>query len=223
MPGFDLAKACAAKIRGGGETLDHRNGLAASRHLLLRSDGGGIVRPHDRAGGPGGNVSEATGRVGLSHESYRSDGSYARATGGRCDRKSRRARGSHRDLHGLAIRSLWPSLAPASAADLSQRGPATPDHILRTKRLPMLGRDVPRMRRRIANIFRAMPLSAKEPKTMLDPAPRVILDPRIWPGRCRALREGGRHRSRSLFAYHRCDLAGGSARRLSGAFGAGVV
>lgn len=59
---------------------------------------------------------------------------------------------------------------------LSQQGPATPDHSIRTKPLPLVGRDV----RAYAAAYRAYfernaPL-AKEPKAMLDPAPRVILD-----------------------------------------------
>ncbi|HYL90132.1 MAG TPA: SDR family NAD(P)-dependent oxidoreductase, partial [Burkholderiales bacterium] len=62
-------------------------------------------------------------------------------------------------------------------AHLSQQGPATPDHLLYTKPLPMLGRDV----RAYANAYRAYferhSWQAKEPKTMLDPAPRMVLDP----------------------------------------------
>jgi NAD(P)-dependent dehydrogenase (short-subunit alcohol dehydrogenase family) len=61
--------------------------------------------------------------------------------------------------------------------EISQRGPATPDHILRTKRLPMLGRDVPAYAEAYRAYFARHAASAREPKTMLDPAPRVILDP----------------------------------------------
>lgn len=60
--------------------------------------------------------------------------------------------------------------------DVSQRGPATPDHILRTKRLPMLGRDVQAYAGAYREYFSRNAPGAKEPKTMLDPAPRVILD-----------------------------------------------
>ena len=60
---------------------------------------------------------------------------------------------------------------------ISQRGPATPDHILRTKRLPMLGRDVSAFAAAYREYFARNAPRAKEPKTMLDPAPRVILDP----------------------------------------------
>ncbi|MEY2508753.1 MAG: hypothetical protein QOH01_3082 [Verrucomicrobiota bacterium] len=72
------------------------------------------------------------------------------------------------------------SLAFARASnvgEISQRGPATPDHILRTKRLPMLGRDVNQYAAAYREYFARNAPRAKEPKTMLDPAPRVVLDP----------------------------------------------
>jgi len=62
-------------------------------------------------------------------------------------------------------------------ADISQRGPATPDHIIRTKRLPMLGRDVEAYAQAYQNYFEKNAQSAKATLTMLDPAPRVIIDP----------------------------------------------
>ena len=61
--------------------------------------------------------------------------------------------------------------------EISQRGPATPDHILRTKRLPMLGRDVEQYAASYREYFARNSPHAKEPKTILDPAPRVVLDP----------------------------------------------
>jgi rhamnose utilization protein RhaD (predicted bifunctional aldolase and dehydrogenase)/NAD(P)-dependent dehydrogenase (short-subunit alcohol dehydrogenase family) len=67
----------------------------------------------------------------------------------------------------------------ANLREISQRGPATPDHILRTKRLPMVGRDVEEYANSYREYFAWNAPSAKEPKTMLDPAPRVVLDPEI--------------------------------------------
>ena len=64
-----------------------------------------------------------------------------------------------------------------NVAAISQRGPATPDHIIRTKRLPMIGRDVETYMQTYKNYFEKNAKSAKVPLTMLDPAPRVILDP----------------------------------------------
>ena len=62
-------------------------------------------------------------------------------------------------------------------AAISQQGPATPDHVIRTKRLPMLGRDVENYMRSYRIYYEQNALHAKEPKTMLDAAPRVALDP----------------------------------------------
>ena len=79
-----------------------------------------------------------------------------------CDQRGRRARGRHRRGPGTlgAIAGLrcdvwwWPGAddpphrrrrrpAPRAASDLRHRpGPATPDHVLRTKRAPLVGRDV---------------------------------------------------------------------------------
>jgi len=62
---------------------------------------------------------------------------------------------------------------------ISQRGPATPDHVIRTKPLPMLGFDVEAYARSYAAYFDRHAASAKEKKTMLDPAPRMVLDPTL--------------------------------------------
>ena len=61
-------------------------------------------------------------------------------------------------------------------AKISQQGPATPDHVIRTKRLPMLGRNVKAYTKRYREYFHQYVRAAREKKTMLDPAPRVILD-----------------------------------------------
>jgi rhamnose utilization protein RhaD (predicted bifunctional aldolase and dehydrogenase)/NAD(P)-dependent dehydrogenase (short-subunit alcohol dehydrogenase family) len=68
------------------------------------------------------------------------------------------------------------AFARAPNVEVSQRGPATPDHILRTKRFPMLGRDAKTYAEAYREYFFRNLARAKEPKTMLDPAPRVILD-----------------------------------------------
>ncbi len=62
-------------------------------------------------------------------------------------------------------------------ATVSQQGPATPDHVIRTKRLPMLGRDVAGYVAEYARYFAEHEPQARERKSMLDPAPRVVLDP----------------------------------------------
>ena len=62
---------------------------------------------------------------------------------------------------------------------LSQQGPATPDHVIRTKPFPMLGRDVAAYARRYRDYFERFAAEAKEKKSMLDAAPRMALDPAL--------------------------------------------
>jgi NAD(P)-dependent dehydrogenase (short-subunit alcohol dehydrogenase family) len=60
-------------------------------------------------------------------------------------------------------------------ARLSQGGPATPDHVIWTKPLPMLGRNVEEFSSAYRQYFDRNS-HKKVPKTMLDPAPRMALD-----------------------------------------------
>lgn len=72
-----------------------------------------------------------------------------------------------------------PSMAFARRDDLAtiaQQGPATPDHVIRTKRLPLVGRDVQGYAETYRAYFATHEPLAKERKTMLDAAPRVVLD-----------------------------------------------
>jgi rhamnose utilization protein RhaD (predicted bifunctional aldolase and dehydrogenase)/NAD(P)-dependent dehydrogenase (short-subunit alcohol dehydrogenase family) len=62
---------------------------------------------------------------------------------------------------------------------ISQRGPATPDHVIRTKRLPMLGEEVLEYVAAYQNYFETYAVAARNPVEMLDPAPRVVLDPEL--------------------------------------------
>jgi NAD(P)-dependent dehydrogenase (short-subunit alcohol dehydrogenase family) len=62
----------------------------------------------------------------------------------------------------------------ADVEKLSQQGPATPDHLLFTKPTPMLGRDAAAYARRYREYFERN--AGAEGKTMLDPAPRMMLD-----------------------------------------------
>jgi rhamnose utilization protein RhaD (predicted bifunctional aldolase and dehydrogenase)/NAD(P)-dependent dehydrogenase (short-subunit alcohol dehydrogenase family) len=64
----------------------------------------------------------------------------------------------------------------AEVESISQRGPATPDHVIRTKPVPMLGRDVNAFGVLYRKYFEKNEKNAKERKTMLDAAPRVALD-----------------------------------------------
>jgi rhamnose utilization protein RhaD (predicted bifunctional aldolase and dehydrogenase)/NAD(P)-dependent dehydrogenase (short-subunit alcohol dehydrogenase family) len=77
----------------------------------------------------------------------------------------------------LAVHNDDEARSFTSRADLShltQQGPATPDHVIRTKRVPLIGRDIDAY----ASAYRAyFAVNGNADLTMLDPAPRVILDP----------------------------------------------
>jgi rhamnose utilization protein RhaD (predicted bifunctional aldolase and dehydrogenase)/NAD(P)-dependent dehydrogenase (short-subunit alcohol dehydrogenase family) len=81
----------------------------------------------------------------------------------------------------LASRRDPRALAFARREDVSGivQGPATPDHVIRTKRLPLVGREVEGYAGAYRSYFDEHAPKAAVAKTMLDPAPRVILDPEL--------------------------------------------
>lgn len=64
----------------------------------------------------------------------------------------------------------------ADLREVTSHGPATPDHVIRTKRIPLLGRDIAGY---AADYRRYFEEFARPELTMLDPAPRVVLDPQL--------------------------------------------
>ncbi len=75
-------------------------------------------------------------------------------------------------------------IARKDSQQISQQGPATPDHIIRTKQLPLLGHDVAGYAENYRRYFVQHSAPADTKLEMLDPAPRVILDPEF--GLCTA-------------------------------------
>ncbi|MFP3915874.1 MAG: SDR family NAD(P)-dependent oxidoreductase, partial [Actinomycetota bacterium] len=62
---------------------------------------------------------------------------------------------------------------------LATRGPLTPDHVIRTKRIPLVGRDVDAYVADYHRYFERHRPRSEADLTMLDPAPRVVLDPEL--------------------------------------------
>lgn len=87
--------------------------------------------------------------------------------------------------HPMVVRTATGDAARRFAArdDLdvvSQVGPATPDHVLRTKRVPMLGRDVAGyVRGYEAYVARHRARLGDRTLVPVDPAPRVVIDPEL--------------------------------------------
>lgn len=67
-------------------------------------------------------------------------------------------------------------VARSDLSSLVTRGPLTPDHVIRTKRTPLVGRDVAGFVAAYVDYFAQY---ATGGTTMLDPAPRVLLDPEL--------------------------------------------
>jgi rhamnose utilization protein RhaD (predicted bifunctional aldolase and dehydrogenase)/NAD(P)-dependent dehydrogenase (short-subunit alcohol dehydrogenase family) len=81
--------------------------------------------------------------------------------------------GSHTDPRSMAF------VQRRDLAEISQQGPATPDHVIRTKRLAQLGRDVTQFRDAYERYFAEHAASSGQSLKMLDPAPRIVLDPEL--------------------------------------------
>ncbi|WP_120338686.1 bifunctional aldolase/short-chain dehydrogenase [Cryobacterium soli] len=83
--------------------------------------------------------------------------------------------------HHTATR-VWDFVGRADLAEIASRGPATPDHIIRTKRLPLVGRgvDAAGVDGYVADYrayFERNRGRSAVPLDILDPTPRFILDP----------------------------------------------
>jgi rhamnose utilization protein RhaD (predicted bifunctional aldolase and dehydrogenase)/NAD(P)-dependent dehydrogenase (short-subunit alcohol dehydrogenase family) len=176
MPGFDLARECARRfaVEAGEDTV----GMVLLNHGIF-SFGATARESYERMIHLVGLAQDYLARYHAwtlplpkaenTHENRRGEIARLRAT-------VSRAAGTPMVM---TTRTDPRTLAFARRPDLaaiSQRGPITPDHIIRTKRVPMIGRDVDAYCAGYRQYFERHAPSAKEPKTMLDPAPRVVLD-----------------------------------------------
>jgi rhamnose utilization protein RhaD (predicted bifunctional aldolase and dehydrogenase)/NAD(P)-dependent dehydrogenase (short-subunit alcohol dehydrogenase family) len=179
MPGFDLARLCAERFpaAAGPQTI----GMVLLSHGIF-SFGATARESYERMIHLVRLAEEYLERQGawsLGPYPEPAAGGTARLEIAKLRREVSQAAGapmilaSRRDARALAFvrREDLPSI--------SQQGPATPDHVIRTKRLPLVGRDVEAYVRAYREYFEEHAPAAAQPKTMLDPAPRVVLDPAL--------------------------------------------
>jgi rhamnose utilization protein RhaD (predicted bifunctional aldolase and dehydrogenase)/NAD(P)-dependent dehydrogenase (short-subunit alcohol dehydrogenase family) len=179
MPGFDLARVCAARFaaEAGPQTV----GMVLMNHGIF-SFGATARESYDRMIDLVGRAEESLKRQGawdLGAPSEVADGAPDSMAIARLRRDVSKVAGFPMVL---TSRRNPRSLAFARRGDvgtISQQGPATPDHVIRTKPVPLVGRDVDAYARAYRAYFEEHAPYAKAPKTMLDPAPRVILDPEL--------------------------------------------
>jgi len=177
MPGFDLAKLCAKHFaaEAGANTigmvlLNHgifsfgQNAKESYERMIMLVGLAEDYLKRNKAWdvAPAGGV--ATHSIELAREQAKLRADIAKAAGFPV------IVARHTDAKSMAF------VGRADVASIAQQGPATPDHVIRTKRLPLLGRDVAAYVENYRQYFQTHEAQAKERKTMLEPAPRVVLD-----------------------------------------------
>lgn len=70
-------------------------------------------------------------------------------------------------------------VSDATLLNVAHQGPLTPDHVIWTKRVPLVGSDLARYAEGYRAYFTDHEHRRGVPLTMLDPAPRVVLDQRL--------------------------------------------
>lgn len=177
MPGFDLARLCAAKFPA--EARPRTIGMILMNHGVF-SFGATARESYDRMIG----LVQMAENYLARHKGW--DLPVQRGAGAQKPQRTKaaRLRAEISKVAGLPLvmiaRADDRSLAFCSRNDLTdiaRQGPATPDHVIRTKRIPMIDGDVDAYARDYRDYFNQHAPLAKETKTMLDPAPRVALDP----------------------------------------------
>lgn len=183
MPGFDLAKLCAREYP--------RQSHARTRGMILMNHG--VFSFADDARESYERMIELVGRAERALKkarAWRIPAPRARVTAVPREDVAElrlaisRTAGFPMLLHTRQTAAALAFCRRPEVARLASQGPATPDHSIRTKRLPMIERDAVAYARGYARYFDANARKAKASKTMLDPAPRVVLDPDL--GLCTA-------------------------------------
>ena len=80
-------------------------------------------------------------------------------------------------LHTCEEVESWSFSQSSNLRELALQGPATPDHVLRTKSVPLVGDDVTAYAQRYSNYFETGKKLSGDDLKMLDPAPRVVISP----------------------------------------------
>ena len=176
MPGFDLARDCATRIEQ--QLTDSMIGMVLLNHGIF-SFGATARESYERMidlVGRAENYLKQNKAWDVSLPAVQVETVHAIRDVARLRQEISRAANApmivatHANSKGLAF-ARRENIEP-----LSQQGPATPDHVIRTKRIPMLGRDVGRYAGAYREYFNKYVSKARDNKTMLDPAPRVVLD-----------------------------------------------
>ncbi len=181
MPGFDLARRCAEIFPT--ESTSETIAMVLLNHgLFTFSDDAREAYEHhvELVGRAFAHVQEALGRC---PEPDREpvplpDGSEALRAVADLRRDVSAAAGDPMIICSCTDDASRRFAARSDLAQVSQQGTATPDHVLRTKRLPLLGRDVGSYVTRYREyVERNQSRLGERDLVPVDPAPRVVIDP----------------------------------------------
>ena len=176
MPGFDLARLCAERFpaEAGPDTI----GMVLMNHGIF-SFGRTARESYDRMIALVSRAEEYLARHGAWNIDWHAGPLPAKVPLNLARLRSAISRAAgfpvvmarHADARSLAF------CRRDDLAAIALQGPATPDHAIRTKPLPLVGRDVDAYVAAYRWYFATQEPLANERKTMLDPAPRLVLDP----------------------------------------------
>jgi rhamnose utilization protein RhaD (predicted bifunctional aldolase and dehydrogenase)/NAD(P)-dependent dehydrogenase (short-subunit alcohol dehydrogenase family) len=175
MPGFPLARLCATEL------ARHMTGRTLGIVLL----GHGLVTFGDTAQD---SYERTIALVARAEEYLHEHGALVAPDEGAPLRRSPvELAALRRDLSRAAGCPLVVTPVPGGdrllerpdAASLVLRGPATPDHVIRTKQLPLVGRDCNAYEAAYRDYFSRNSPRACRPLRMLDPGPRIVVDPEL--------------------------------------------
>jgi rhamnose utilization protein RhaD (predicted bifunctional aldolase and dehydrogenase)/NAD(P)-dependent dehydrogenase (short-subunit alcohol dehydrogenase family) len=177
MPGFDLAKAVSTMwkdladdhtigmvlMNHGLFTFGDSTRIAYERHIELIDRAERWLDRHAPSPSPDG---ESLARV-----------DPARLAGLR--RRISEAAGRPMVMNRMSDALVRRFVSRPDLVDLATRGPLTPDHVIRTKRQPMVGEEVEEFVEDYQQYFADHEHRGRTELTMLDPAPRVVVDPEL--------------------------------------------
>lgn len=179
MPGFQLAKRCAELLAAGALT-DGTEGMVLMNHGIF-TWGPTARESYERMIELVG-LAEARVVANRRPPPAGPTASPAPAAGDRVTRAELRraisvAAGRPMVLRARTDEQTMAFVRHPELETITQRGTVTPDHVIRTKPWPLLGRDVDGFVRRYDEYFTA---HGTDPDLQrLDPAPRVVLDPEL--------------------------------------------
>ena len=180
MPGFKLARACAQQVSGrlspevvgvvlmnhGIFTFGDTAKEAYERMIELVSRAEAYVERR-RPGSATGRAAAVAGRPSLRRARAELRRAVSEAAGAPF------VLSSHTDDDVMSF------IARPDLEKVSQRGTITPEHVIRTKPWPLLGRDVAAFGAAYRRYFEDHRHRAATELRPLDPAPRVVLDPEL--------------------------------------------